>query len=316
MKKLYRTLMIFAAATLLLSACGAAPTEPVVAAGTAQPQGVVAEGRLTPVRSLEQSFSVPGEVAEVLVQDGETVVSGQALARLNDSPEAQAALARARQEALAAGQAMDEMRASAESALAQSRLAYLAAREAADRARDRFEANASEENRAGLAAAEAAQKMAADALEKLEKGKGIDPDRWAAAEARLGAAEAAVASAQSLIDALTLKAAMAGTIVDLDLKVGEQVAAGVPLLTIADLSGWVAQTENLTELDVVSIQTGQKATVKLDALPDLTLHGEVVHVNARFEEKRGDITYTATIRLEQSDPRMRWGMTAAIYFEP
>jgi hypothetical protein len=34
-----------------------------------------------------------------------------------------------------------------------------------------------------------------------------------------------------------------------------------------------------------------------------------------FEEKRGDVTYTARIRLDNIDPRLRWGMTVATVFE-
>ena len=30
------------------------------------------------------------------------------------------------------------------------------------------------------------------------------------------------------------------------------------------------------------------------------------------EEKRGDVTYTVTIQLNQVDPRLRWGMTALV----
>ena len=85
---------------------------------------------------------------------------------------------------------------------------------------------------------------------------------------------------------------------------------------MADYSTWVVKTDNLTETDVVNLAVGQKVEVVLDALPEVTLSGEVTHINARFEEKRGDITYTVTILLSQTDPQMRWGMTAAVSFLP
>jgi len=34
-----------------------------------------------------------------------------------------------------------------------------------------------------------------------------------------------------------------------------------------------------------------------------------------FEEKRGDITYTVRITLNQTDERLRWGMTVVATFE-
>ena len=33
-----------------------------------------------------------------------------------------------------------------------------------------------------------------------------------------------------------------------------------------------------------------------------------------FEEKRGDITYTVRIRINEPDPRLRWGMTVEVTF--
>ena len=95
MKKLSLFAIVAAAAVLLLSACSpqAAPAEATPA--VVEPQGIIAEGRLVPANSLEQAFSLSGQVAEVLVQDGETVQIGQPLARLADSPEAKLALRRA-----------------------------------------------------------------------------------------------------------------------------------------------------------------------------------------------------------------------------
>lgn len=316
MKKLSLFAIVAAAAVLLLSACSpqAAPAEATPA--VVEPQGIIAEGRLVPANSLEQAFSLSGQVAEVLVQDGETVQIGQPLARLADSPEAKLALRRAEQEDLAARQALEALKTAAETNLAQARLAFLAARDALDKATDKFEADDSEENQARLEAAQASFNLAEQTLATLEDNAGIDPDLLAAAEARVQSAKAALESAGVLIDIRTLNATLGGTVVDLDLQSGDLVTAGMPVMTIADYSAWLVKTENLTELEVVRISLGQKVKVVLDAMPETTLEGEVTHINARYEEKRGDITYTVTIRLAQSDPAMRWGMTAAVTFLP
>jgi HlyD family secretion protein len=133
-------------------------------------------------------------------------------------------------------------------------------------------------------------------------------------EARLAAAKAAVNSAQADVDALTLKATIPGTVVDVNLTQGQQVAAGELVMAVADYSKWIVETDSLTETEVVQVSEGQEVEVVLDALPDTTLKGVVTHINKRFEEKRGDITYTVTVALSQTDPLMRWGMTAAVYF--
>lgn len=316
MKKLSLFVLVAAAAILLLSACGPQTTKSTPTEQSVAPQGLTAEGRLVPVNALDQAFTLSGQVAEVLVQDGETVQSGQPLARLADSPEAKLALRRAEQEDLAARQALEALKTAAEASLAQARLSALSARDALDQATDRYNADGSDENKARLDAAQASLNLAEKTLADLEANNGIDPDQLAAAEARVQSAKAALESAGVLIDTHTLNATLSGTVVDLDLQSGQLVTAGVPVMTVADYSTWLVKTDNLTELEVTRISLGQKVQVVLDALPNTTLEGEVTHINARYEEKRGDITYTVTIRLNGSDPAMRWGMTAAVTFLP
>ena len=85
-------------------------------------------------------------------------------------------------------------------------------------------------------------------------------------------------------------------------------------MTIADFSNWQIKTDNLTEINVVNVKPGQKVEIVLDALPELTFKGQVAAIDMVYEEKRGDTTYTATIVMEQNDPQLRWGMTAAVEF--
>ncbi len=158
---------------------------------------------------------------------------------------------------------------------------------------------------------------------------GPDPDAIALAEAVIAASEARVrASAQRVLTAqanlaaaeanlgnLELTATIAGTIVEIDLIVGENVAPGAIVIQIADFSRWFVETDNLTEIEVVDVALGQKVTIVPDALPDVTLTGQVDDISDVFEEKRGDITYTTSIVLDEIDPRLRWGMTVVVTFE-
>jgi multidrug resistance efflux pump len=134
-------------------------------------------------------------------------------------------------------------------------------------------------------------------------------------EERLAAAEANIVAAQAALDNLELVASIDGTVVDLDLIVGEQVAAGKNVALVADFSQWYVDTDNLTEIEVVDVAIGQTVTVVFDALPDDELTGVVDSINDVFEEKRGDITYTTRILLNDSNPLLRWGMTGVITFQ-
>lgn len=311
-KTLFVTIIL--AAALALTACGTStPTQPTAVSTTPTVNALIAEGTLLPINTLDQSFSVPGQVAEVFVHDGEVVSIGQALMKLKDSPEAELVLARANQEVLAAQQALDSLKGQADLNLAKADLAVIAAQTALDNAQEAFDADNSEENQAKLDKAAAELKLAEDAKGKIS-GSGIDPDALAAAEARLETAQAALTSATAAVENLTLKATVDGTVVDLAVQPGQRVSVGSPVVTLADVSQWVVKTDNLTEINVADVSLGQQVEIVLDALPDAVLKGEVTHINARFEEKRGDITYTVTIKLLDTDPRLRWGMTAAVKF--
>jgi len=316
MKKMTLWITTIVVLSFVLTACSTQAAETPAAPSTESASNLISEGRLYPVDSLDHSFNFSGLVAEVLVQNGDTVEAGQPLARLESSAEMALALARAQQESLVAQQALDALNTNAAINLANSRLTLIRAQAELDDAQARLEDDDSEENQALLEIAQASLALAKQTQEELQAGKGVNQDELTAVAARLVSAQAAIKSAQAGMEALTLKANRAGTIVDLSLLPGQKVAAGAPVVTVADFSGWLVKTDNLTEIDVVSLAVGQKVEVILDALPEVTLAGEVTQINARFEEKRGDITYTVTIQLSQTDPRMRWGMTAAVSFLP
>jgi len=163
-----------------------------------------------------------------------------------------------------------------------------------------------------LADAQASLEKAIRDYEALQTGP--DPDLLAATQARIKAAETNLASAKASLDDLELVASIDGSVVKQDLIVGQQVAAGQASIIIADFSQMYAETDDLTEIEVVKVSVGQNVTVVPDALPDLELSGTVDQISDIFEEKRGDITYTARILLNDVDPRLRWGMTVVITF--
>jgi HlyD family secretion protein len=102
----------------------------------------------------------------------------------------------------------------------------------------------------------------------------------------------------------------------MDLKVGQQIAAGLPVAQLADTSRWLVETTDLTELNVVDVQVADRVSVSVDALPDAMLVGSVQSIKPLGENILGDITYKVTVALEDSDPRLRWNMTAAATIEP
>jgi multidrug resistance efflux pump len=166
---------------------------------------------------------------------------------------------------------------------------------------------------ANVSVAAASLALAEQEYEKVKDGP--DPAQLTIIEARIAAADANLAAAESALDNIELVAPIPGTIVDLNLKVGEQVSPGQPVVVLADFNHWAVETDDLTEIEVPDISIGQSVTVTPDALPDLELTGTVESIKDIYEEKRGDITYTARVILDDSDPRLRWGMTVVVVFK-
>ena len=109
-----------------------------------------------------------------------------------------------------------------------------------------------------------------------------------------------------------LRAPFAGTITNLDTKLGEHVSSGQPVATLGDFSSWIVKTTDLTEIDVVNVAAGEPVKVTLDAVPGREFDGRVLGIDLNYSERQGDIVYAATILLGEHDPQMRWGMTAQV----
>lgn len=150
---------------------------------------------------------------------------------------------------------------------------------------------------------------------------GPDPDEVAQAQSRIDtaaeritAAKAAIQAAEAALSDLELVATIDGTLVQLDLIEGQRVTPGQDVAQLADFSQWYVETDNLTEIEVVDIANGDQASITPDAL-DLEMTGVVESISDLYEDKLGDITYTARLRVDEVDPRLRWGMTVSVVFE-
>jgi len=163
---------------------------------------------------------------------------------------------------------------------------------------------------------EAAQAHLAAAQARLDQLKteatGKPNPTYAAA---LQQAEAALQSAKTAVADAELRSPFAGTIAQLNVKVGETAAPGVPVIVLADFSNWLVETNDLTELKVPNVKEGQAVVVKFDALPDVGLKGAVESIGTLYQTSSGDIVYPVKIKLIDTDPRLRWGMTASVEFE-
>ena len=143
---------------------------------------------------------------------------------------------------------------------------------------------------------------------------GSEAGEKAVAEAQYEAARANLAAARAALADVELSAPFDGTAAGLKVKSGESVSPGQVAVSVADFSSWIVKTTDLTELDVVTISEGQAVTITLDALPDQELQGVVQSIGQNFTEKQGDVVYEVTVKLTETAPNMRWGMTTVVKF--
>ncbi|MEJ2597770.1 MAG: efflux RND transporter periplasmic adaptor subunit [Anaerolineales bacterium] len=168
-----------------------------------------------------------------------------------------------------------------------------------------------------LAQTEAKLALAEAQLQKAQQERsrwlnGPDPEKVAQLEAEIQAAQSALIADQARLDATQLIAPIGGTVVSLDVKQGEWAAPNQTVLTIADLSNWRVEMDNLTEDEVVTLKPGLPLTVTFDALPGTTFSGQLETVGMLYVTQHGDTRFTAKADLQGNDPRLRWGMSATL----
>ena len=383
MKKWINWILLLTALTLILTACGSEEEMPTPQPELLPVEAVIAEGHLVPNNDLTLSFTVRGKVAEILVEEGDMVSEGDALIRLADREQAEAALAAAQLELITAQQAYDDLirteglgRADAWQAFMDAQIVRAEAerewedlnvdnideriedREAdvKDAKEDLDDAQEEFDKYADLDEDNSKRKDAEDDLEREQENyneavrdleeeirerdtvraaldealsaeaetkrkyeltlDGPDAEQLAMLEARLNNAKAQVASAENNLANYELKAPFDGEIMDINVSVNEMVGPEGWAIIVADTGQWYIETSDLTELEVVDVAEGQRVDILADALPDDEMSGVVEKISQSFKSQGGDILYTVRIKVNDVDPRMRWGMTVEVTFEP
>lgn len=149
-----------------------------------------------------------------------------------------------------------------------------------------------------------------------QSANGVNKDQLALAQARLDNANAQVAAAESNLSNYVLTAPFDGVVADVAVKVGEQVGAESRAASIIDASAWTIETTDVTELEVVNLAVGQNVTFTADALSGVTMHGVVTEISQSSFVQSGDVIFTVRIKANDVDPRLKWGMTVEVTFEP
>ncbi len=239
-------------------------------------QTVTGNGKIYPVREVNISARIAGEILEINAREGDTVRTGQVLVRL-DSKQYQASLDRARSMVLGARAQVNLAKSELERVknLYQKKLAPLSEVQSAQA---KYESALSQ-----LQQAQASLKEAEDALEKTVLRAPMD-------------------------GVIIKKNKEVG-----EIALGSQFQSDV-ILVLADLSEMEARVE-VNENDIVDVSLGDTASVEIDAFPDTSFKGIVTEIsNSAITKAQGTIeevtNYEVKIRLLEKLPTFRPGMSA------
>ncbi|GMU64215.1 MAG: membrane protein [Acidobacteriota bacterium] len=260
-------------------------------------------------------FEVAGRIVAIEVREGDRVVAGRELARLDDAElaarraqaVAQVDSARARLAELEAGFRSQEV--------AQARTAVAAASErVADAERDLertttlYEGGAVPReslDKAALAAELARRQHEQTAQQLALLASGARPEQVAGARALVAQAEAAVATLDATLAKSRLAAPFPGIVTVRHREPGEIVAPGAAVVTLMNPDDrWVRIYVPENRLGRVSI--GQRAAIVSDTFPGRRYDGEVAFVadeaeftpkNVQTTEERVRLVYAVKVRI-------------------
>ena len=255
---------------------------------------VKAPGKIEPKTQVKISADVPGKVTQLAIEEGDQVRKGQVLLGLDDT----------------------QYRSTwnqARAALASARARQTDARASLKVAEDNYVRQRSLFGQKLLSQAEWDQATAS-----------IETHRSTAASAQeeVARSEAAMAAAEDNLNKCRFVAPFDGVVSALNVEKGEIVMIGTmnnpgtQIMVVSDMSRMLVRAD-VDEADIVDIRSGQKAKIKVDAVPDSAYAGTVTEIGNTAKRtgltgSEGQTNFEVQVVFDRSVPEVRPGMTADV----
>ena len=121
--------------------------------------------------------------------------------------------------------------------------------------------------------------------------------------------ENALLDAKEKLADYVVRAPFDGIIAKADVKKGDSVSSGSILATL--ITRQKLAEISLNEVDVAKVNVGGKATLTFDAVPDLTITGQVAELDQVGTISQGVVTYMITIAFDTQDDRVKTAMSVS-----
>lgn len=253
---------------------------------------VSASGEIKPKKNVNISAHIPGRIVKIGVKEGEVVKAGDFLLKLDST--------------------QYEANAERDRALIQSYRAELIKAEA------RLKRDESYYERQKNLFDE--QLISREQLEQAKVQLDISKAQYDSIVFQIQQAEASLKSTLDNLNKTVYTSPIDGIITSLRVEEGEVAIIGTMnnpgtiLMTIADLSIMEVEVE-VDETDVVQVQIGQPAEVRVDALPGQTIKGKVTEIGSSAIQKltatQESKDFKVIITLENPPPTLKPGLSAS-----
>lgn len=288
------------------------------------------------LRQVALAFTSSERIAQMHVQEGDTVTQGQVLARL-DSTMLALRIRQAQAQVQVQQEAVNRLRAgSRPQEIAQTESAISAAQAeltAANAQLQRLQSVSAQSDGRAVSAMdiEAAQARAAVAQANLQRAQetrdlavlGPAVEDIAGAEAALEAARAQLAVMEQQLIETELKAPIDAVVRSRLLEPGDMASPQRPLYTLAITDNkWVRAY--VSEVDLGRVRAGQSASVTIDSFPDEALTGQVGYIasvaeftpkTVQTQDLRSSLVYEIRIHVDDPQDRLRLGMPATVQLQ-
>ena len=292
---------------------------------------VTASGDIRPVHLYNLTAEVPGRVEQIYISEGDAVKKGQPLIRVDPTQssfavtagEASVRVAQAdvsnqqvavqqaannvnQAKASLASAEADLERNKADLSFAQSEFTRyqqlvengVATKSQYDSAKSRYD-----QARAVVSAQESRINQLKVMVHDAELGVERSKASLNSSEARVKQGQADLARQSDQLKKSTRYSPIDGVVSSLPVKVGEYALASfstTPLLTVADMSQINTEVK-VDETDIADVQVGQKAKIKVDALGDFEIEGEVIEKGASAITRSGQTIAQSANTQEAKD---------------
>lgn len=279
-------------------------------------QTVVASGRITTPQRVSVGAVVTERVAEIPVNEGQSVKRGDVLIVLDDRDE-RAALSQAQAAVAQAEARIRQMREvslpAALQGLAQAEANLVLAKQQYDRAQELkakgfVSASALDDAKRNL---DVAQSQLAAARLQVETNSPTGSDALVAQTA-LSQAHATLDAAQARLDQMVIRAPVDGTLIGRDVEAGDVVQPGKELMALAP-AGETQVVVQIDEKNLSQLRLGQKALGSADAYPQQRFAAELIYINPGIDALRGSVE--VKLRVPQPPEYLRQDMTASVDIE-